>query len=555
MLDKQEKLLGLLSEYTSDFLGFFNNLKFDNSENYLILYNEFQRFKQPYVNELYEPVFKQISNYFRLKENILAVSGVTLDLINNFVNDIAMSLLFDNYYDKSDGDKLKIQDFIKALQDLSVKTYESEAIKFGILYCENDDQLSEVKNNITKFGTFIDMKHSDIKSFILQQKPLLKLIDNKSFALVLDYNFAVIGIIRKNKNDKSIEQHFENIYEKKEIEEFFRCIIKEMDYMNKVAYSGSFLEKFKKYAVEEERIAIDKLNESHKRTLNSLYDNLAEEISRMLDKNLNKLQSNINKKYNMNFINNMPYIYIKNREINFLFNKNHMLTLNNNKWKYKCYLSFIHDIFAAIYEHPNYELLPFIDKWQKNILKNKKITKKDIDTIELDICKVIYKYEQITYCIIKLVKVIKHLSANGKGALFVILSKDTNYDEIYDELLIKNNNYNDYKMLVKTKDGKNVNISELDEYLLELIASVDGAIILNSNFEIISFSEMINTQNFNKESCGTIYGSRTNAAVNAAKYGIAIKVSEDGDISMFRKVKYRDKEKKVIERIEKVLTI
>ncbi len=68
-------------------------------------------------------------------------------------------------------------------------------------------------------------------------------------------------------------------------------------------------------------------------------------------------------------------------------------------------------------------------------------------------------------------------------------------------------------------------------YLFELIASVDGAILLDKNFNILSFGEMINNSIPTPEVAEA--GSRTLAAAKASVFGLSIKVSEDGDISIF----------------------
>jgi hypothetical protein len=51
-----------------------------------------------------------------------------------------------------------------------------------------------------------------------------------------------------------------------------------------------------------------------------------------------------------------------------------------------------------------------------------------------------------------------------------------------------------------------------------------------------------------------IYGARSLAAINAAKFGTSIKVSEDGDISIYRTVLYQDNGW-FVKKIMKVLSI
>ncbi|MCY8209574.1 diadenylate cyclase, partial [Bacillus subtilis] len=79
-------------------------------------------------------------------------------------------------------------------------------------------------------------------------------------------------------------------------------------------------------------------------------------------------------------------------------------------------------------------------------------------------------------------------------------------------------------------DMKHLNINDIDYYLMESISSIDGAIILDSLLNIISFGEVINMQKSNDHET---YGTGTKAAKHASNYCLAIKISEDGDIYFY----------------------
>ncbi|MDQ7860351.1 diadenylate cyclase [Peribacillus frigoritolerans] len=71
-----------------------------------------------------------------------------------------------------------------------------------------------------------------------------------------------------------------------------------------------------------------------------------------------------------------------------------------------------------------------------------------------------------------------------------------------------------------------------DPYLLELIASIDGAVLIDHSYNILSFGEMISSDETQE---GKQYrGARTKAALSASRFGLGIKVSEDGDITIFQ---------------------
>lgn len=91
----------------------------------------------------------------------------------------------------------------------------------------------------------------------------------------------------------------------------------------------------------------------------------------------------------------------------------------------------------------------------------------------------------------------------------------------------------EYKLVLSGEYDRTKNIEELDMHLLESIACVDGAVIMDTNYNILSFGEMIQPAKKSKES-EIAFGARTNAGINASYYGISIKVSEDGDISVFK---------------------
>ncbi len=69
---------------------------------------------------------------------------------------------------------------------------------------------------------------------------------------------------------------------------------------------------------------------------------------------------------------------------------------------------------------------------------------------------------------------------------------------------------------------------DCDLAYLELIATIDGAVILDSSFNILSFGELLDVSNIRTEALG----ARTAAAYAGSRFGIAIKVSQDGDVLM-----------------------
>jgi DNA integrity scanning protein DisA with diadenylate cyclase activity len=63
------------------------------------------------------------------------------------------------------------------------------------------------------------------------------------------------------------------------------------------------------------------------------------------------------------------------------------------------------------------------------------------------------------------------------------------------------------------------------------LASLDGAVVLANSGEILAYGAILQPKKIGRTR-GT-EGSRTKAAIGASKYGIAVKVSSDGDIKVY----------------------
>ena len=124
------------------------------------------------------------------------------------------------------------------------------------------------------------------------------------------------------------------------------------------------------------------------------------------------------------------------------------------------------------------------------------------------------------------------ISFRRSGALFVILRNTANL-----------------RMVVRTGDaisdpgrspadaafdqaisGKNV----ADAVMVEL-ASLDGAVVLNNSAEILAYGAVLRPKKSGRLLGSE--GSRTKAAIGASLYGLSVKVSSDGDITVYHKGK------------------
>ncbi len=63
------------------------------------------------------------------------------------------------------------------------------------------------------------------------------------------------------------------------------------------------------------------------------------------------------------------------------------------------------------------------------------------------------------------------------------------------------------------------------------LAALDGALVLNNHGEVLAYGAILNPKRRGKADAEE--GSRTKAAIGASNYGLAVKVSSDGDITLF----------------------
>ena len=145
----------------------------------------------------------------------------------------------------------------------------------------------------------------------------------------------------------------------------------------------------------------------------------------------------------------------------------------------------------------------------------------------------------LTKGITKLSHIIRRISQNSNSSIFVIPLKQYGFNaltpatakEILKDNGFANNNLEKDFLNIIRNDGYHLNIKNTDHYLIETIAAVDGAVILDTCLNIVSFGEVIDVP-------GSIvyddtFGTGTKAARYASRLGIAIKISEDGDIYIF----------------------
>ncbi|MBR3209666.1 MAG: hypothetical protein IKF82_05300 [Bacilli bacterium] len=241
---------------------------------------------------------------------------------------------------------------------------------------------------------------------------------------------------------------------------------------------------------------------------------------------------------------NFDYVYFENKKILWCTEKNKVNIFENGNWKIKNY-NVICDI---------------LDKFTKDNSNNNFKARKKENTIHF------------------FVENIRFLSENNIGALFSIIGNNKhkssgtgyNLNTIFEAMLVAEDNElkNEFIKILSTNEENeltkinrmNINRLTLDPYLLRLISDVDGSVILDGNLLILDFGKMIKSQDVEKSSVvkklfdykennledeegvfissnSVVGGARSKGTFEASTFGMAIKVSEDGGISIYERRK------------------
>ncbi|WIY62164.1 diadenylate cyclase [Bacillus arachidis] len=82
--------------------------------------------------------------------------------------------------------------------------------------------------------------------------------------------------------------------------------------------------------------------------------------------------------------------------------------------------------------------------------------------------------------------------------------------------------------LIQDYFDRRINIVDCDNFLFELICSIDGAVILDYKFNISSAGKMFSNKSTKIRK--KYRGTRTIAAISLSRFGLSIKIYEDGEI-------------------------
>ncbi|WP_424161007.1 hypothetical protein ACPA1T_13180 [Bacillus amyloliquefaciens] len=360
---------------------------------------------------------------------------------------------------------------ISELKNIGARSYEGKTVDIGVLYCPNDKALTQLEDLKADIIRLPEKK--SISSFFNEEKPYLRLIDNMSLALIIDSEFKAIALLRKRSEEKSLNYILEKEF-------------------------NSYLK--------------DKL---HNTIINFFFEMLKESLGDHINtvdfEEMNKEHSTKCPEY--------TYFSLKSNKINIFTKNDFVLTYYNGDWKLKHY----NIIRSILVNHL------FIAKL-KPLVNSVIASKNDL----------LFKtFQSIIDDTDNFVETLLRLSQNNISSIILIDStkkeshreKRKKLEQLKINAVLKNKIQKPTYLNVIKHKKTNMEFLKADYYLIEAISSVDGALVLDADMRIVSFGEIINTEG---KQYPQTYGTGTTAARYASKHCLAIKISEDGDIYIFK---------------------
>ncbi|WP_315370672.1 hypothetical protein [Paenibacillus xylanexedens] len=434
--------------------------------------------------------------------------------------------------------------FIENLKKLCIKTYESESTEMGFII------FKDAAIDVHEFLDKRDLKYTPLSSprdleYFIEDKQTLKIVDSKSVSFVINFEYKVIGFVQKTKSKQSIidimmDRHkfieerdikvmshdyyvatqipdyssiSESLTKLRELkEEVVNELKKEYKINNDETDIRRITEYIKKQSLSEEqdiqlikqlKVLLSLLDKENKilTEQNELFTKEGTATLYLIDLLKEKVQDQQNEKE----LKNVDFVYFKNKQINWSSSYEYIISYMNGRWKLR-----------------NYFVL-------RSILTRFVMSQYSLSNISYIIEKMNYSIPRV----LDLYNLVKRLSEKNIGSLICILRRSQQKNNTIFKTMLQDGKMSTekYRAIVQTENGHPINIRSCDPYLFELVASIDGAIILDYKLNILSFAEMIGSR---PNASGGLYrGARTLAALSASYYALGVKISEDGDMQLF----------------------
>lgn len=470
-LDEQEaerffkKLVSKLREYS----GVYTTYEIDYKKGEFIKFSIWLEVIKGLHTEFLNPLATNLDTLVQLiKYYNHKYSKIHPTLINSLIKDLSLSYIFDEYNILEEEKAEKYESLINDINNIGAKTYEGKKADLGVIYYPNKKALDQLKKLDLEIINLPEEK--SVRAFF-DEKPFLRLIDNMTFAILINPSLKIEALVRKKNSGKSVNHVLEEKFN---------------DHFTSIARQS---------------------------TLNYLFE-LVEQKSKPEDKGILEKAKRLYEKPAE--IPQYIYFSLKDTKINIYTNKHFVLTYYHGEWKLKDYCllrSVIAKFIIEIHETMFIMLDRFnnlFDKINNFALKLKRLSESNTSSIILiDSRKLDNDSERKTE--LKDLEINNLIRQDGGNALCLHSIENI------------------------TNKNANLNVNEIDYFFMETICSVDGALIIDSNLNIVSFGKIINNPARDNKENEIIYGTGTSAALQASKNKVclAIKISEDGDIIFF----------------------
>lgn len=448
----------------------------------------------PYIEEFGYNLGTKIVNL--LDESINKTKSLDWELFYNLKLKLSLSFIFGNLNDtKLDFRRVE---FLNDLIEISSRTYESAPANIGILYCEETslEMLDQYNIDIIKI-----QQNGKIKDFFEKEKPFLRLVDGESVNLLINDKFQVYGIIRSNKDELDLSKEIIKQFESYKLKRNLSAV--------------------KKYFVEIIDEQMEKTDEILTKYFGEDRNNKIEKSDEMLKFLFGFVKEKLSKAYSDIDSNEPQFIYFRaeNAKVNVYNKEDFIISFDKGDWKLR-----------------NFHLLQYIIL-QYSLLRTQIFIGIEEDPTDSYIIKNALK------CIETLIENIIFLSKNKISSIIMFASNRGKNDcwnnslteeeaiEILESAPLKKNDSEKLYIELIKRNGHHLNIAEVNSKFLGNLCAIDGALVLDDTFNILSFGEIIDVAVQKHDS--NIYGTGTNACKVASEKDLAIKISEDGDIKVY----------------------
>ena len=437
---------------------------------------------EPGLKEFSLVFLEKVRRHFRM-EGSNTFKRIPWDRLNTLKEELALSYIFNDYQEAPP--KYECQKFLKNLVKIASKSYENHFADIGLMYLGGTGFDGRTQDFFEPMATVIPLEHPlSLEDFFLE-KPFLRLIDGKSFNIVVDDSLKVGHLLIKRKKSEHVSEQMMEAFNKVRFAESWNGLVQTLG-ANVCPYQG-----------------VGELVLPVKPT---------DPFLRILEKRQVYCQG-------IQRLSGLVYFKADKGRIQVYVHKELNLIFEEGEWRIQNIHHFAQLLLRQIFESTLGFHLPSDQRPDEDSLSkvSDQVFERTIQFINL----LKYLSDQRMSSII--------LIADGKLELEgeKVAGSTRRFLERFGSRIRRNRSEG---LGQATRIGERpFNILDLSYETWQNICAVDGAVLFDSCFNLISFGEMVNSTGQ-----GDLYGAGSAAANTLSQFGITIKVSSDGDIKVFK---------------------